>query len=54
MIFYSFSQCFFFRIWKKDVRFFCVAGLVAGFDLNQSGALGSVEIDNGCAERAKA
>ena len=54
MIFYQCSQCFFFRIWKNDVSFSCVAGLVAGFGLNGFGALESVEIDNGFAGRAKA
>ena len=43
-----------FRTWKNDVSFFCVAGLVAGFGLNRFGALGSIEIDNGFAGRAKA
>ena len=39
---------------KSDVSFFCVAGLAAGFCLNRFGALGSIEIDNGFAGRAKA
>ena len=48
------DQSFFFRFWKNEVNFCCVAGLVASLDMNRFGALGSIEIGNGFAGRATA
>ena len=45
------DQSFFFRFWKKDVNFFCFAGLVPGFGMDRRGALGIIEIGNGFAGR---
>ena len=54
MLFFNVLNVSSFVFGKSDVSFFCVAGLVAGFGLNRFGALGSIEIDNGFAGRAKA